>query len=70
MKSPSKLSPALLAVAMLTATVLGGVLANAPGGLPVDAASWAAGAIQWWLALVILVFCAFALVSMIRQNRR
>jgi uncharacterized membrane protein len=39
-------------------------------GLIVVAASWAAGAIQWWLALVILVFCAVALVSVIRQNRR
>lgn len=39
-------------------------------GLIVAAASWAAGAISWWLAVVVLVFIAFALVSVIQRNRQ
>ena len=39
-------------------------------GLIVVAASWAVGAIQWWYAVVILGFVAFALVSVIQRNRR
>ncbi len=39
-------------------------------GLIVVAASWAAGAIQWWLAVGVLAFSAAALISVIRRNRR
>ncbi len=39
-------------------------------GLIVVAASWAVGAIPWWLAVVVLGFVAFALVFVIQRNRR
>lgn len=39
-------------------------------GMIVVAASWAAGAIPWWLAVVVLVFTVFALVSLIQRNRQ
>ena len=39
-------------------------------GLIVVEASWAASAIPWWIAIVVLGFCAFALVSVIQKNRR
>lgn len=39
-------------------------------GLIAVAASWAAGAIEWWLAIVLLVFVAFGLVMSVQRNRR
>ena len=34
------------------------------------AVSWAAGGISWWVAVVLLVFGAVVLVSVIKRNRR
>jgi uncharacterized membrane protein len=39
-------------------------------GLIVVAASWAVGAIEWWLAVLVLAFGASALVSVFRRNRQ
>ena len=39
-------------------------------GLIIVAVSWAVDAIPWWLAVVVLGFVAYALVSMIQRNRR
>ena len=39
-------------------------------GLIVVAASWFVDAIPWWLAIVVLGFSAFALVSLVQKNRR
>ena len=39
-------------------------------GLIAVAASVVAGAITWWVAIVVMGFGAFALVSVIKRNRR
>ena len=39
-------------------------------GLIAVAASWAVGAISWWLAIMVLGFITFSLLSLIRRDRR
>ena len=38
-------------------------------GLGLIAGTWAVGAIPWWLAVVLFVFCVFALVGVISKNQ-
>ena len=39
-------------------------------GLLLIAGAWAVGATPWWLAVVLLVFGAFALIAVISRNRQ
>jgi uncharacterized membrane protein YdbT with pleckstrin-like domain len=39
-------------------------------GLLLIAGAWAVDAIPWWLAVVLLAFGVFALVSVVSRNRR